>query len=169
MAASLALATTMSCASATPTPSPAPPPATMAPAAPTATTMTMTMAMAQARARIPQFWSRLRLSTEATEIFGVLLGAQGAGCGDHGGRERWRWLESVQRRGDQVFGIVDSADEDGGAVVSGSVDDICDWIIISGDVIEGGYTLRLQRAALSPAEQAAFDASVGGTFAPDPD
>lgn len=122
-------------------------------------------AVAQARSSLPVFWTALWSSTSATAVFGVLLDGPGGACvGDVD--ERAVWLETVQRRGDVVSGIVDSASVGGGGgrVVSGDIDDVCDWVIADGDVIEGAFTLRQKRAGMSAEEQAAFDQSVGGHF-----
>lgn len=125
-------------------------------------------AVAGAQRSLPAFRGRLEKETGLDTVYGVRVALkQGTGEGTE-------WLESVEFRGDKVSGIVD-----GHATVptvkgppwlvrtvpSG---DIVDWLIVDDDGLHGGYTLRLERERLSPADQQLFDRDLGTRFLPLP-
>jgi uncharacterized protein YegJ (DUF2314 family) len=121
-------------------------------------------ATAAAQRSLPGFRRRVEAETGLDTVYGV--------------RVRWNggteWLESVEFRGTKVSGIVDghatapTAKGPPWLVRTVPSTDIIDWVIVDDDGLHGGYTLRLERDRLSPADQQAFDRDLGAPLLPLP-
>jgi len=137
----------------------APPPLTVA-----AAELAMREATAAAQRSLPEFRRRLAAETGLDSVYGVRVAWQGT----------TEWLESVEFRGSNVSGIVDGHATEptmrGPPWLVRTVPstDIVDWLIVDEDGLHGGYTLRLERARLSPADQVAFDRDLGARLLPLP-
>jgi hypothetical protein len=121
----------------------------------------MAEAASAAQRSLPLFRRRLEQERGLEAVYGVRIVDDGATV----------WLESVQFRGDTVSGLVDGAVDgavDGPRVRTVSSASIIDWVIVDHDGIHGGYTLRLERARLTPDEQRVFDRELGAVFLPLP-
>jgi uncharacterized protein YegJ (DUF2314 family) len=137
-----------------------PPPALTAAAADEA----LREATAAAQRSLPSFRRRVEAETGLETVYGV--------------RIRWNdtteWLESIEFRGAKVSGIVDghaTAPTPKGPpwlVRTVPTTDIIDWVIVDDDGLHGGYTLRLERDRLSPADRQAFDRDLGAPLLPLP-
>jgi hypothetical protein len=119
---------------------------------------------AAAQRSLPAFRRRLEAETGLDTVYGVRVAWQGT----------TEWLESVEFRGDKVSGIVDGHATEptmrGPPWLVRTVlsTDIVDWLIVDDEGLHGGYTLRVERARLSPADQAIFDRDLGTRFLPLP-
>jgi hypothetical protein len=137
-----------------------PPPALTAAAA----DLAMREATAAAQRSLPAFRGRLEKETGLDTVYGVRVNWNGT----------TEWLESVEFRGTNVSGIVDGHATEPTmrgppwTVRTVPSTEIVDWLILDDDGLHGGYTLRLERDRLSPADQAAFDRDLGARFLPLP-
>lgn len=79
------------------------------------------------------------------------------------------WVGHLTVRSDSLVGIVDNEPEYIHNVVSGQPvvlhkDSVADWNYTRNGKLMGGYSIRVIRARMTPAERAEFDKSVSWTF-----
>jgi uncharacterized protein YegJ (DUF2314 family) len=123
----------------------------------------MNAAMREARATLPEFEKRLKQPPPTQEYISL------KGRFEEDGHVEHMWLEDVQITPQGYRGklgnrpvYIQSIGE--GSEVEVTRAKVSDWMAIDAGKLVGGYTVRVQRARMSDAERAQFDASFGVEF-----
>lgn len=119
----------------------------------------MNAAMEKARATVKSFITALRSPKAGQSAFSIKMSFTDGGNTEH------MWLTPVTFDGTKFTGTVNNEPEKVKSVKMGqkvtvAPDKISDWMYIENRKLVGGETLRVLRAALTPAERADFDKSV---------
>lgn len=122
----------------------------------------MRAAIDSARATVGFFLQRLTEPPASQTYASVKLRFGDSTLGEH------IWLDSVHFDGQQLHGqldedAVDFPDLKAGQWVSGSPDEISDWMIVDGGIVCGGFTSRVAREHMSGAERAEMDSALAWT------
>lgn len=123
----------------------------------------MNAAIAQARSTLDSFVNALRSPSPTQHDFSIKARFDGGGHTEH------MWISPVEFDGAQFSGLLNdepvelkSPKRDERVVVDASR--VSDWMFVDGKKLRGGYTLRVMRARLSPAERRELDRSLGYDF-----
>jgi uncharacterized protein YegJ (DUF2314 family) len=119
----------------------------------------MNAAMEKARSTVGTFIAALQSPNPGQSGFSVKLAFSDGGTVEH------MWLAPVSYDGHDFHGTVNNEPEKAKTVKMGdkvtvAPSKISDWMYVEDRKLVGGYTLRVLRDALSPAERADFDKSV---------
>jgi len=119
----------------------------------------MNAAMATARSTVSKFTSALASPTGDQSGFSVKMPVVDSGQTEH------IWLAEVAYDGKSFHGTINNTPEvvksvKLGQKVSVDASDISDWMYIDKGVLVGGYTIRVLRETMSPAERADLDKSL---------
>jgi uncharacterized protein YegJ (DUF2314 family) len=123
----------------------------------------MNAAMDKARSTVKTFTAALKSPKAGQSAFSIKMGFTDSGNTEH------MWLTPVTFDGSKFTGTVNNEPEKVKTVKMGqkvtvAPDKISDWMYIENRKLVGGETLRVLRAALTPAERADFDKSVPFTI-----
>lgn len=115
-----------------------------------------------AQETLPEFRALLRLPGEANALVAVKTRLAA------GGRAADAWLMVIQQnRAGFAASLIEVPPGWEGAQVGDrhhvASADVLDWMYNMGGILHGGFSLRLQRARLDPAQQAWFDERIGVT------
>ena len=119
----------------------------------------MLAAQQQSRATINDFITALNSGDTANYNFAVKYGFV------EGTEREFMWIGQLSAQGDSLHGVLDNEPDyihnvQGGQRVVIHKDSIADWNYTRKGRLIGGYSIRLIRSRMTPAEQAEFDESV---------
>jgi uncharacterized protein YegJ (DUF2314 family) len=119
----------------------------------------MNAAQEKARSTVATFITALKSPKAGQSAFSVKVPFSEGGTTEH------MWLTPVSYDGTTFQGTVDNQPEKVKTVKAGqkigvTLSKISDWMYVENRKMVGGYTLRVLRDGLSPAERADFDKSV---------
>ena len=121
----------------------------------------MSAAIAQAQATLPEFIEALRNQYPWRRNFSLKARFRTPGGGGEHiwvGEPRYDGRRFHGRLGNEPEARLGIHEDDPVAV---NAADVSDWMYFDGDKLKGGYTLRVLRSRLSPAERARFDRKLG--------
>jgi uncharacterized protein YegJ (DUF2314 family) len=119
----------------------------------------MNAAMDKARSTINSFITALKSPKPGQSAFSIKMGFTDGGNTEH------MWLTPVSFDGSKFTGTINNEPEKVKSVKMGqkvtvAPEKISDWMYVENQKLVGGYTLRVLREAITPAERADFDKSV---------
>src|SRR5947209_7094276 len=119
----------------------------------------MNAAIAKARATVGTFVTALRAPTASQSSFSIKIPISNGDDREH------FWLSDVRYDGTVFSGKIDNEPATVttvkiGQAISARLAEISDWMYVDHGKLVGGYTLRVLRDGLSPAERAEFDRSI---------
>ncbi|WP_086594464.1 DUF2314 domain-containing protein [Hymenobacter crusticola] len=120
----------------------------------------MTLAIKRGKASFSQFLSAMQQQDSANSNFAVKVHY------DDGEQVEHIWLSNLTVENSQLYGVVDNVPEFTKQVKEGQkvkVDTslVTDWNYTRGKKLIGGYTIKLLRERMTPAERTEFDESTG--------
>jgi uncharacterized protein YegJ (DUF2314 family) len=118
----------------------------------------MTAAMARAQETLPQFISSLRLPSPSQSDFTIKVGFT------DGGDTEYMWVTPVTYDGTRFNGKLDNEPVQVrnvklGDAVSVEPARVADWMYVDNGKLVGGYTLRVLRDRMTPAQRRSYDES----------
>jgi uncharacterized protein YegJ (DUF2314 family) len=123
----------------------------------------MNAAMARARATLAEFEKRLT-DPPATQEHIALKGRF-----EEGGEAEHMWVNDVVVTSEGYEGTLGNNPVHIKSITSGDQvsvrrENVSDWLVIDGGKLVGGYTLRVQRARMTPEQRRQFDAQTAFTI-----
>ncbi|OON66848.1 YegJ family protein [Hymenobacter sp. CRA2] len=123
----------------------------------------MLAAQQKGRATVGEFIQALTSADTTNYNFAVKYGFV------EGDEREYMWIGDLTVRGDSLYGIIDNDPEYIHNVASGQPvaihkDSIADWNYTHNGKLMGGYSIRVIRDRMTPAERAEFDKSVSWKF-----
>ncbi|MFT3880110.1 MAG: DUF2314 domain-containing protein [Gemmatales bacterium] len=123
----------------------------------------MNAAMEKARASVKTFTAALKSPRAGQTAFSIKMAFTDGGNTEH------MWLTPVTFDGTKFTGTINNEPEKVNSVKMGqkvtvAPDKLSDWMYIDNRKLVGGETLRVLRAAMSPAERTDFDKSLPFTI-----
>ncbi|UYZ57689.1 YegJ family protein [Hymenobacter latericus] len=125
--------------------------------------LAMLEAQRKSRATLAEFITALNSQDSANYNFAVKYGFV------DGSEREYMWIGDLTVEGDSLYGKVDNEPEYIHSVVSGQrvsihKDSIADWNYIRNNRLIGGYSIKVIRDRMTPAERVEFDKSVVWKF-----
>jgi len=123
----------------------------------------MAAAIRQARATLPEFVRHLRSPTPGQSLANLKVRLEEDGAVEH------VWLDEVVIEGSSYRGRINNDVESLahlslGDLVTATEETISDWMVIEDGRLLGGYSIRLFRNRMTPAERVEFDQKMGVRF-----